>query len=270
MVLAIDIGNSNIVIGCFDGQKILFRERVSTNQTATDLEYAVTIKTALDMYGIKPTEVTGAIMSSVVPSVTNTLKKAIEKYCNIVPLVVGPGIKTGLSIMIDNPAQLGSDLVVDAVAGINEYPTPLIIVDMGTATTFSVIDKKHNYMGGLITTGMAISTEALVSRTSQLPKIAFEPPKKLIGTNTVDCIKSGILYSNASIIDGIVTRIEEELGESCTVVATGGLAGVVAPLCKRDIIIDDDLLLKGLMIIYNRNCNKKASDSHTFRADSII
>lgn len=256
MILAIDIGNSNIVMGCFDGNNILFRERVSTNQIATDLEYAVTIKTALDMYDIKPDVITGAIVSSVVPSVTNTFKRAIEKYCGVTPLVVGPGIKTGLSIMIDNPAQLGCDLVVDAVAGIKEYPVPLIIIDMGTATTFSVIDKKCNYLGGLITTGMAVSTEALVNRTSQLPKIAFEKPKKLIGTNTVDCLKSGILYSNACSIDGIVSRIEEELGEKCTVVATGGLSGTVAPLCKSEIIVDDDLLLKGLMLIYNRNSHK--------------
>lgn len=253
MVLAIDIGNTNIVMGCFDGDKILFRERVSTNQTATDLEYASTIKMALDMHDIDTKSLNGAIISSVVPSVTNTFKRAVEKYAGLKVMVVGPGIKTGLSILIDNPAQLGSDLVVDAVAGINEYPVPQIIIDMGTATTLSVIDKNRNYIGGMIMTGIAVSTDALIMRTSQLPKIAFETPKKVIGTNTVDCMKSGIMYSGACSIDGMIQRIEEELGEKCTVIATGGLAGVITPLCRSKIILDDDLLLKGLMIIYNKN-----------------
>ena len=256
MILTIDIGNTNIVLGCFDGDAILFRERISTNHTATDLEYAVSIKTALEMYRLNPENITGAIVSSVVPSVTNTFRRAIEKLCGVKPLVVGPGIKTGLSIRIDNPAQLGSDLVVDAVAGIHEYPVPQIIIDMGTATTFSVIDKNSNYLGGVITTGMAVSADALVSRTSQLPRIAFEVPKKVIGSNTVDCIKSGIMYGNAAIIDGMVSRIEAELGEKCTVIATGGLSALVAPLCQTKLILDDDLLLKGLMLIYRKNTEK--------------
>lgn len=253
MILAVDIGNTNIVIGCFDGDNILFRERVSTNRVATDLEYAVTVKTAMNMHDLTRDQIHGAILSSVVPTVTNTFKKAIEKYCGVTPLVVGPGIKTGLSIKIDNPAQLGSDLVVDAVAGIKEYPAPMIIIDMGTATTFSVIDRDKNYLGGVITTGMAVSTDALISRTSQLPRFSFETPKKVIGTNTVDCLKSGIMHGNAAMIDGMVQRIREELGQPCTVIATGGLATLVAPLCKEPIILDDDLLLKGLMEIYRRN-----------------
>lgn len=253
MILAIDIGNTNIVIGGFEDNKISFKERVSTNQTATDLEYAVTVKTALEVHGFSAADVTGAVLSSVVPSVTNTFKRAVEKCFGVNPLIVGPGVKNGLSILIDNPKQLGSDLVVDAVAGINEYPVPLVIVDMGTATTFSVIDSKRNYIGGLILAGMAVSTDALVSRTSQLPRFSFDIPEKVIGTNTVDCLKSGILYSNAAGIDGIVDRIEEELGEKCTVVSTGGLAGLITPLCKRKVIYDDDLLLKGLMLIYKKN-----------------
>ncbi len=253
MILAIDVGNTNIVMGCFDNNKILFRERVSTKHTATDLEYAVTIKTALDMHGLSPDHITGAIMSSVVPTVTNTFRHALEKYCGVKPLIVGPGIKTGLSIRIDNPAQLGSDLVVDAVAGIHEYPCPMVIIDMGTATTFSVIDKNRNYLGGLITTGMSVASDALISRTSQLPRISFDIPKRVIGTNTIDCIKSGIMYGNAAMIDGIVTRITEDMGEPCTVVATGGLAPLIAPLCKTKLILDDELLLKGLMLIYNKN-----------------
>ena len=255
MILAIDVGNTNIVIGCAESgkNKVCFTERISTNQTATDLEYAAVIKTAFEMNGINPSEIDGGIISSVVPSVTDTLKKAVKKYIGIDMLTVGPGVKTGLKIVIDNPAQLGSDLVVDAVAGISKYPVPQIVIDMGTATTLSVVDKNKNYLGGAIMTGMAVSTDALISRTSQLPKIAFEPPKKVIGSNTVDCLKSGIMFSQACAIDGMIDRIEEELGEKCTVIATGGLAGLVVPLCKRKIIFDDNLLLNGLVIIYNKN-----------------
>ena len=253
MILAIDIGNTNIVLGCFDDNKIILRERISTNHTATVLEYAATIKTAFEMYNIDTKDVTGAIISSVVPAVTNTVKSAIEKFIGSKVLVIGPGIKTGLSIVIDNPSQLGSDLVVDAVAGLSEYTAPMVIIDMGTATTVSVINSKKEYIGGMIVPGLAISHDALISRTSQLSKIAFETPKKVIGSNTVDCIKSGLLYGNAGMLDGLIERINENLGEKCTVVATGGLSTVVAPLCKNEIIVDEDLLLKGLMVIYNKN-----------------
>lgn len=256
MILAIDIGNTNIVVGCFENDEILFSERVSTNHTATDMEYATTIRTTLHIHGYDSSQLTGAIISSVVPGVTNTVKRAIEKYTKLTDvMVVSPGIKTGLVIHIDNPAQLGSDLVVDAVAGIKNYPVPQIIIDMGTATTYSVINKQKQYIGGLITSGMGISTDALTSRTSQLPKIAFDAPKKIIGTNTIDCMKNGIMFSNACAIDGIIERIEAELGEKCTVIATGGLAETVIPLCKKKIILDNELLLKGLMIIYNKNIN---------------
>ena len=253
MILAIDIGNTNIVLGCFDDDKIILRERLSTNHTATLLEYAATLKTAFEMYDIDPKEIKGAIISSVVPAVTNTVKAAIEKFIGTQVLVIGPGIKTGLSIVIDNPSQLGSDLVVDAVAGLNEYSAPMIIIDMGTATTVSVINSKKEYIGGMIVPGLAISHDALISRTSQLSKIALEKPKKVIGSNTVDCIKSGLLYGNAGMLDGLIERINETLDEKCTVVATGGLSTVVAPLCKNEIIVDEDLLLKGLMVIYNKN-----------------
>ena len=252
MIFAIDAGNTNIVIGCCEGEEILFRERVSTRHTATALEYAAIFKTAFEMNGVNPEEIKGSIISSVVPAVTKTLKTAAEKITGADVLIVGPGIKTGLSILIDNPAQLGSDLVVDAVAGIHQYPVPLVIIDMGTATTLSVIDENQNYLGGMIMPGVAVSHDALINRTSQLPKVALEPPKKLIGKNTVECIKSGLLYGNAGAIDGIIDRIKKELG-SCTVVATGGLAGTIAPLCRNEMLIDDDLLLKGLMLIYQKN-----------------
>ncbi|MBQ6937553.1 MAG: type III pantothenate kinase [Clostridia bacterium] len=253
MILAIDIGNTNIVTGCIKDGKILFRERLSTNHTATKLEYSAIFKTAFDMYGINSGEIDGAIISSVVPSVTSVVKDSIETLFGTQVMVVGPGIKTGISIVIDNPAQLGSDLVVDAVAGVSEYSVPQIIIDMGTATTITAIDREKRFLGGAIMPGVRVSHDALIDRTSQLPKIALEKPKKVIGSNTIDCIKSGIIYGNAGAIDGIIDRYREELGEDCTVIATGGLAKVIAPLCKNEIIIDEDLLLKGLMLIYEKN-----------------
>ena len=253
MILVVDIGNTNIVVGCMEGKKAIFRERLSTAHRATRLEYSVLFKTAFDMYGIDYKAVEGAIISSVVPSVTGIVKEAIEKLCGISVMVVGPGVKTGVSIVIDNPAQLGSDLVVDAVASVEEYSVPQIVIDMGTATTVSVINKERQFIGGAILPGVAVSHDALIGRTSQLPKVAFEKPKKIIGSNTIDSIKSGILYGNAGAIDGIIERFEEELGEKCTVIATGGLSKVIVPLCKRDVIIDEDLLLKGLMLIYEKN-----------------
>lgn len=252
MILAIDIGNTNIVIGCCNEEKIFFMERLTTNHTATELEYAISFKTILELSGIKPSELDGAIISSVVPSVTETVKTAVKKIVDVDVMVIGPGIKTGLSIKTDNPAQLGSDLVVDAVAGIHEYGAPLVIFDMGTATTISVINSDKEYLGTVIMPGMMISLNAMVSGTSQLPKISLDKPKKLIGTNTVDCMKSGILYGTASSIDGMIDRIRDEIGDA-TVVATGGLAGSVVPLCRNKVILDDELLLKGLMIIYNKN-----------------
>ena len=197
-----------------------------------------------------------SIISSVVPSVTGTVKEAVEKYTGARILVVGPGIKTGLKLAVDDPAQQGSDLVVGAVAGVHLYPVPQILIDMGTATTVSVINREKAYIGKMILPGLAISLDALSSRTAQLPRISLDPPKKLIGSNTVDSMKSGILYGNAGALDGLIDRINEELGETCTVVATGGLAGVVAPLCRHKMFLEDDLLLKGLLIIYHKNIHR--------------
>ena len=253
MVLAIDIGNTNIVIGCFEGDRILFVERVSTDHRATDLEYASTIRMAMHIHSLESARLEGAIISSVVPTLTSVVRRAIEKYAHTSVIVVGPGIKTGLRILIDNPAQLGSDLVVDAVAAINNYSVPLIVVDMGTATTYSVIDRNKNYVGTLISAGMSISAEALAAATSQLPHVAFDKPSGVIGKNTVDSMNNGMMYANAAAIDGICSRIESQLGEKCTVVATGGLAGAVTSLCERDVILDDTLMLKGLLLIYNKN-----------------
>ncbi|MBR5578471.1 MAG: type III pantothenate kinase [Lachnospiraceae bacterium] len=253
MILALDIGNTNIVIGCIDRNRTYFIERLSTVRTKTELEYAVDIKNVLDIYHIKASEIEGGIISSVVPQVTNVAKLAVEKIIKKEVFVLGPGLKTGLNIKMDQPAQLGADLVADAVAGIAEYPVPLIIVDMGTATTVSVVDHNKTYVGGMILPGVRISLDALTQRASQLSGISIDAPKKVIGKNTIDCMKSGILYSNAGAIDGIIERMEEELGEKATVVATGGLAKKIIPFCKKEITLDEDLLLKGLWIIYEKN-----------------
>lgn len=254
MILAIDIGNTNIVVGCFDKEKILFVERVSTDHKKTELEYAISLKNVLEIYGIRPQNIEGCIISSVVPPLTGVLKTSAGKIISGEVLVVGPGIKTGLNILMDNPASLGSDLVVDAVAAIHEYPVPLIFIDMGTATTISVVDEEKRYRGGMILPGIRVSMDSLTSRTAQLPRIGTEPPKKLIGRNTVDCMKSGMIYGNASCIDGMIRRIKKELGKKdITVIATGGLSKLIIPYCEEKIIYDNELLLKGLRLIYEKN-----------------
>lgn len=253
MILAIDIGNTNIVLGCIDNRNILFTERISTDHQKTDLEHAISVKTVLELHNIKPSCISGAIIASVVPPITSLISSAVKKITGCTAMVVGPGIRTGLNILMDNPASVGADLIVGAVAAIAEYPCPLIIIDMGTATTFAVVDEKKNYIGGMILPGIRVSLDSLTSRTSQLPRISLDPPKRLIGRNTIDSMKSGILYGNASCIDGMTERIMDELGMRATVIATGGLAETITPLCRQDIILDNELLLKGLLLIYEKN-----------------
>ncbi len=253
MILAVDIGNTHIVIGCIEGERILFVERLYTDTTKSELEYAISFKNVLEIYGIDRSGLKGGIVSSVVPPVTATLRNAAEKVTGREILVVGPGVKTGLDIRIDNPAQLGSDLAVGAVAAIEEYPCPLVIIDMGTATSFTVVNEKRQVIGGMIMPGVGAALESLTGKTSQLPKISLEPPKRFIGSNTVDCMKSGVLYGNAACVDGMISRIREELGREVQVVATGGMAKSIIPCCREKIAIDDALLLKGLRLIYERN-----------------
>jgi type III pantothenate kinase len=266
MILAIDMGNTNIVIGCVDDEKIYFEERISTNHLKTELEYAIDFKTILEIYHIEREEIKGAIISSVVPQLINVIKTAVEKIVGLTPLIVGPGVKTGLNILMDQPRQLGSDLVVDAVAALHEYGTPAIVIDIGTATTISVVDDKENYVGGVILPGVRVSVDSLVSRTAQLPRISLEAPKRVIGKNTVECMQSGIIYGNASCIDGMIDRMSQELCQSTgkvrkdiKVIATGGLASVIIPYCKNKIIQDANLLLKGLKVIYDKNVDKEAA-----------
>ena len=253
MVLAFDIGNTHMLFGGFDENGILFTELISTNRQSTDLEYVTVMKTALAVHGLDGKVIDGAIISSVVPSATVTIRNAIERFFHVTPIIVGPGVKSGLKIKIDNPAQLGADLVVCAVGGIREYAVPQINIYMGTATTISLIDEEKNFLGTVISAGMGVSTDALSERTSQLPSIAVEAPKKVVGTNTVDSMRSGLVFYNASAIDGMIDRIEEEYGKPCTIVATGRYAKNILPYCKRKITHDPDLILKGLMEIYKKN-----------------
>ena len=253
MILAVDIGNTNVVLGGFEKDEILFVERLSTNPDTTALEYTVVIKTTLELNGLDHAAFEGAIISSVVPSLTQPLENAVFRAIKKHPLIVGPGLKTGLNIKLDNPAQLGSDRVADAVGAINNYACPVITIDMGTATTVSVIDQSKSFLGGMIIPGLRMSLEALSQRAAQLPRIALEAPEKIIGKNTVECMQSGIIYYTAAGLDGAIDLIEEELGQSCTVVSTGGMANYIVPHCRHEIIIDEQLLLKGLMSIYYKN-----------------
>jgi type III pantothenate kinase len=203
--------------------------------------------------GISPDTIEGGIISSVVPELRKALRLAIEKVTGKWLMVVGPEITTGITIDMDIPGQLGSDQIADAIAALAKYPTPILIFDMGTATTLSVIDKEGVYRGGMIIPGLKLSVEALYTKTSLLPRISLEKPLHLIGKNTTDCMKAGAIYGNAAMMDGLIDRMEEELGEKATVVATGGLICEVVPYCKREVIVDKDLILWGMKMLYEKN-----------------
>lgn len=253
MILAVDIGNTNIVLGCIQGEDILFEARMATDLIKTSDQYCVELKNMLELFHVKPADIDGSIVASVVPPVLNSFKTAIRKLTGRDCLVVGPGIKTGLNIRIDNPAEVGSDLIVAAVAAVAEYGAPLLIVDMGTATTIFAVDKSHSFVGGCICPGVKISMNALTGQTAQLPGISLEAPQNVIGKNTRDCMRSGIMLGAAAMLDGLIDRMEEELGTPTTVIATGGISRFVTPLCRRKMIYDRNLMLKGLRLIYRRN-----------------
>lgn len=260
MILAVDIGNTNIVVGGIDNKRVLFVERLSTIRTKTELEYAIDLKNIMDLHDICPNIIEGGIISSVVPQITKAVELAAEMIIHCQIMVIGKGINPCIEIQIDNPSQLGSDLIADAVAGLNEYHLPLVIFDMGTANTVCVVDDKGVYRGGMIYPGIGISLESLTSHASQLGGIGLGNPKQIIGKNTADCMESGIIYSSASAIDGIIDRIKDEFGSNLTVVATGGMAKKIIPYCRCHIMIDENLLLKGLEIIYMRNRPERKDD----------
>ena len=253
MILAVDIGNSNLVIGGIQGNEILFEARLRTDATKTSDEYCIDLKMILEVYEVDQQQIEGAIISSVVPQVLNSVKTALKKLALKQILVVGPGLKTGLNIKIENPSQTGADLVVGSVAALREHKPPLIVVDMGTATTMMVLDETGAFIGGSISPGVKISMDALTDRTALLPGLQLDQPKRAIGRNTIDCMRSGIMLGAACMLDGMVERMEEELGQKTTVVVTGGIAKFVVPMCKTPVVYDKDLLLKGLAILYRDN-----------------
>ena len=253
MLLAIDIGNTNIVIGCLKDDEIVFKARIATDRTRTSDQYGVEIKNMLEAFGVSREDIDDCIIASVVPPVFNSVQTGVLKVIGKQPMVVGPGLKTGLNIHVDIPSQVGSDLIVAAVAALAEYPAPLVLIELGTATTIEVIEPENVFIGGLIFPGVMVSLDSLSSHAAQLPGISLDKPKKVIGKNTVDCMRSGMMYGTAAMLDGLIDRIAEELGHESTIIATGGLAQFVIPLCKHEIILEKELLLKGLNIIYKKN-----------------
>jgi len=253
MILTVDIGNSNIVLGGVEEEKIVFEARLRTDATKTSDEYCIDLKMIMEVYHVSADMIEGAIIASVVPQVLNSMQTAIKKLTGKTSLVVGPGLKTGLNIKIENPAQTGADLVVGCVAALREHKAPLIVVDMGTATTMVVLDQTGALIGGCICPGVKISMDALTDRTALLPGLQLDQPKRAIGRNTIDCMRSGIMMGNACMLDGMIERMESELGSKATVVVTGGIAKFITPLCKREMIYDKDLIVKGLAALYQEN-----------------
>lgn len=252
MLLTVDIGNSNVTLGVFDEENLLFVARMATDRKKTSDQYAIDLKDILNLYKVTA-GIDGVIISSGVPVLTTAFKQAILMVTGVAPMVLGPGVKTGLNIKIDNPAQLGADLVATAVAVTKKHPLPAIVFDLGTATTVSVIDGSGSFLGAIISAGIGISLDALTGKTSQLPDISIESPPNVIGTNTIDSMKSGLVLGTAAMLDGLTLRIEEQIGQEATLIATGGLSQEVIKNCKRSIIYSDNLLLEGLKIIYNKN-----------------
>lgn len=254
MLLAIDIGNSNIVMGGYEKDQLKFVSRFRTDSLRTEFEYAVLIKNILELYQCQPENITGGIISSVVPPLSGIMKKAVQLIQRVKVLVIGPGMRTGLNIKIDNPGQLGADLLATAVGAMSKYPLPAMVIDLGTATKITVIDREGAFRGGAIMPGVMIALDALSSQANLLPKISLDSTQiSPIGTNTIDCMKAGTILGAASMIDGMVERYKNVLGEDVSVIACGGLTGAVIPHCKPGIIQDETLLLDGLRILYQKN-----------------
>ncbi len=253
MILAVDVGNSNIVVGLSDGLRFLAVERLGTERGATEIEYAVSIKRLLELKGLGGEALEDAILSSVVPSATGSLRGALRLLTGREPLVLAPGVRTGLDIRTDEPSAVGADRIADAVAAKTLYGAPVIIIDMGTANTVSVLDAHGRFLGGVIMPGLRLSAAALAEVTSQLPHIGLEPPGRVIGRSTVESLRSGLILGCAATLDNLIRRIEEELGYPCAAVATGGMCPLVLPHCRRAITHAPDLLLQGLMTIYKLN-----------------
>lgn len=254
MLLVFDVGNTNIVLGLYDGDKMIYHWRAATNELKTADEYAASLGMMFQLDGVTFDMVTDIIISSVVPPVNPTLEYLCRRYFHVGPMMVGPGMKTGLNILYDNPRELGADRIVNAVAGITLYGGPLIIIDLGTATTFCAIDERKRYLGGAVTPGIGISMEALFQRASKLPRIELTPASSVICKNTVSAMQSGIYYGAIGQVDGIVRRMKKEMGyKEIKVIATGGLADLIASQSETIDVIDPLLTLKGLYILFKKN-----------------
>ena len=259
MILSVDVGNTNICIGGYEGEERLFVSHILTEAGKTEVEYAMLFHHILHLYHLREQDLKGAIISSVVPPLSPVLKAALQLVGAERVLQVGPGIKTGLNIRIDNPAQLGADFVAAALGAMERYPLPAIIVDLGTATKISVVDRTRTFIGGSIMPGVKVSLDALSNCAAQLPHISLEGPAPVIGTNTVDSMKSGVLLGTASMIDGMIVRYEEAAGPAASVVACGQLAGAIVPFCRREIILDGNLRIDGLYAAWRKNSGSPAS-----------
>ena len=257
MLLTMDVENTCITLGCFDGDKLCFSAGISAVRSKTAEEYAIAIRDVLDLYRVDLEQVEASVLSSVVPGLTGVVRSALSLLLGVEPVVVGPGVKTGLNIRMDHPASVGTDLVALLVAAIGEYPLPLVVVNLGTATTLLAADRKGSYVGSVIAPGPITAMDALAETCDQLPVVALEAPGAFLGKNTVDSMKAGAVYGMASMLDGMVDRAEEQLGEACSVIITGAYAAEIAPYCRREMTMDPHLGMKGLRRIYEKNQKKR-------------
>lgn len=253
MILTIDVGNSEIALGSFEKDNLLFVARLTTNPRQTDDEYSMKIEGALRLHNIDKTQIRGVIISSVVPQLNRVLKKAVTHLFGVEPLVVGPGIKTGLAIRCDAPSSVGADLICACVAAHRLYGGPCLIVDIGTATKMMVVDDNGAFIGVSIMPGVLMGLDALATGTAQLPNIDLGVPGSVIAKNTIDCMKSGVVFGHACMVDGMIERIYDEIGKKLPVYVTGGLASVILPHCRHEMLLDERMVLKGLHIIYQKN-----------------
>ena len=258
MILAIDVGNTHIVLGCIEDGKIIFTDRLRTEKKVTSTEFAITLMEVLQYRGVDSGSFDGSILSSAVPEINSSITSAVKAVTGTDCMTVGAGMKTGMNVRIDDPGTLAGDIVAGSVGAMKYYGTPVIVLDMGTATTIVVVNKNNEYLGGAIVPGVKLSLNALAGGTSLLPAISLTGPEKCISTNTVDSMRSGSVYGTASLIDGMIDKMEDELGEKCRIVATGGIARHIIPYCRRkDITVDGELLLKGLWVLYDKNRKKE-------------